>query len=77
MLLLSLRFVLRGRTLVSIMASPCGIVVFIGPEAAGKTLQDMMSADGFEFAYVGDYRMFEDLISKSNLTPADIARALA
>ncbi|MHB1826575.1 MAG: hypothetical protein ACYCV6_02640 [Steroidobacteraceae bacterium] len=47
------------------------------PEAAGKTLPDMMSADGFEFAYVGDYRMFEDLISKSNLTPADIARALA
>jgi hypothetical protein len=46
-------------------------------EVAGKTLQEMASAEGFEFAYVDDYATFENLISKSNLTPADIARALA
>ena len=46
-------------------------------EAAGKTLQEMMSAEGFESEYVGSYEMFERLISRSNLTPADIARSLA
>lgn len=45
-------------------------------EPAGRALQDMLSAEGFEFAHVGSYAMFEHLISKSNLTPADIARAL-
>jgi len=46
-------------------------------EPAGKILQEMMSAEGFEFAYIGGYAMFEHLISRSHLTPADIARALS
>jgi hypothetical protein len=46
-------------------------------ESAGKTLQEMMSAEGLESEYVGSYEMFERLISRSNLTPADIARSLA
>lgn len=46
------------------------------PNLAGKTLQEMMSAEGFESTYVGSYALFEHLISKSKLTPTDIARAL-
>lgn len=45
-------------------------------EPAGKTLQDMMSAEGFEFSYIGSYSVFEHLISRSHLSPADISRAL-
>ncbi len=45
-------------------------------ETAGKPPQGMMGDEGFEFAYVGNYARFEHLISKSRLTPGDIARAL-
>jgi hypothetical protein len=43
----------------------------------GRTLEDMLRDDKFECAHVADYAMFERLISASQLSPADIKRAIA